>query len=311
MRSPRGSYRELGDDTGAIAAAMVTGQARLLERRRLRAGGAARRQFPAFLRRSRGARGRLRGAWSDRLAAPGNPFERRARARGDLARKNRRPSIARTLGRPLCDALRDIRDGLFHGESQRAWREPSCQKPIIGLAGAANVDGFDLAVAPTGEAAALRLPSGELALLGRKPQSFVGEQWLRADADARAPADAKSGVACDDLGCVGRAIDGRLVALVEDRSALIDDCGRAAIVITPRSAPEGCGAPIVIDRRKLAETGAVTLRLKGDRVEWNMVRSPDEDRPWSRAPMKRKTRAAWSDSAAQEREEDALSEASD
>jgi len=289
MRSPRGSYRELGDDTGAIAAAMVTGQARLLERRRLRAGGAARRQFPAFLRRSRGARGRLRGAWSDRLAAPGNPFERRARARGDLARKNRRPSIARTLGRPLCDALRDIRDGLFHGESQRAWREPSCQKPIIGLAGAANVDGFDLAVAPTGEAAALRLPSGELALLGRKPQSFVG----------------------DDLGCVGRAIDGRLVALVEDRSALIDDCGRAAIVITPRSAPEGCGAPIVIDRRKLAETGAVTLRLKGDRVEWNMVRSPDEDRPWSRAPMKRKTRAAWSDSAAQEREEDALSEASD
>lgn len=182
---------------------------------------------------------------------------------------------------------------------------------MIGLAGAANVVGFDLAVAPTGEAAALRLASGELALLGRKPQSFVGEQWLRADADARAPADAKGGVACDESGCVARAIDGRLVALVEDRSALVEDCGRAAIVITPRAAPEGCGAPIVIDRRKLAETGAVTLRFKGDRVEWNMARAPDEDRPWSRAPNKRKTPAQSfvKDDAARERDDAALSEA--
>jgi competence protein ComEC len=172
----------------------------------------------------------------------------------------------------------------------RSWLMRAMAIPfaLIGLSGAVNGEGFDLAVAPTGEAAAVRLPTGELALLGRKPQSFVGEQFLRADADARAPADAKSGSRCDELGCVARTIDGRFVALVQDRSALLEDCARAAIVITPLYAPQGCGAPVVIDRRKLEETGAVTLRFKGGRVEWSAARAPDEDRPWSRAPIKRR-----------------------
>jgi len=162
----------------------------------------------------------------------------------------------------------------------------------LGLFGAANGEGFDLAVAPGGDAAALRLPTGELALLGRGKLSFVGEQWLRADADSRAPADARGGVSCDDLGCAARAVDGRSVALVADRKALIEDCARAAIVIAPFYAPAGCGAPILLDRRKLTETGAVTLRFAGDTVEWRMARGPNEDRPWSRAPQRRTTPAA-------------------
>lgn len=174
----------------------------------------------------------------------------------------------------------------------RTWLFRSMALPfaMIGLLGAANGDGFDLAVAASGEAAALRLPSGELTLLGRRPQTFVGEQWLRADADARAAADARAGVACDRLGCVARAIDGRIVALAEDRAALFEDCARAAILITPRYAPDGCAAPIVIDRRLLAETGALTLRIVGDRVEWRMARGVDEDRPWSPAPARRDMR---------------------
>ena len=43
----------------------------------------------------------------------------------------------------------------------------------------------------------------------------------------------------------------------------------------------------MIDRRKLEETGAVTLRLTGARVEWTTARSRGEDRPWSRAPRQR------------------------
>jgi competence protein ComEC len=161
----------------------------------------------------------------------------------------------------------------------------------LGLFGAANGEGFDLAVAPGGDAAALRLPTGELALLGRGRLSFVGEQWLRADADSRAPADARGGVSCDDLGCVARAVDGRSVALVTDRKALIEDCARAAIVIAPFYAPAGCGASILLDRRKLAETGAVTLRFGPEAVEWRTARGPGEDRPWSRAPKQRATSA--------------------
>jgi competence protein ComEC len=176
----------------------------------------------------------------------------------------------------------------------RTWllRSTALVFALIGLLGAASGQSFDLAVAASGDAAALRLPSGELALLGRKPQVFVSEQWLRADADPRAPADAKSGVSCDELGCVGRAVDGRLIALVEDRAALIEDCARVAILITPFYAPQGCGAPLVIDRRKLAETGAVTARFGSERIEWNAARAPDEDRPWSRAPAKPRRRAA-------------------
>jgi competence protein ComEC len=163
---------------------------------------------------------------------------------------------------------------------------------LIGLFGASSGEGFDLAVAPTGEAAALRLGNGELTMLGRKPGAFVTEQWLRADADPRSPKDAANGVSCDTLGCVGRAFDGRMVALVYDKTALIEDCARAAILITPLYAPQGCAAPIVIDRRKLADTGAVTLRFKDKRDDWTMARGTDEDRPWSRAPSRRTRPAA-------------------
>jgi competence protein ComEC len=173
----------------------------------------------------------------------------------------------------------------------RSWLFRAAAIPFaaIGLYGAASGEGFDIAVAPGGDAAAVRLPSGELALLGRGRLSFIGEQWLRADADARAPADAKSGVSCDAMGCVARAVDGRAVVLVQDSQALIEDCGRAAILVTSFYAPNGCGAAIVLDRASLAETGAVTLRLLGERVERRMARGPDEDRPWSRAPARRRT----------------------
>ena len=173
----------------------------------------------------------------------------------------------------------------------RSWLLRAMAIPFaaIGLMGAASGEGFDIAVAPGGDAAAARLPSGELALLGGGRLSFVGEQWLRADADPRAPADAR-GAPCDAMGCVMRTVDGRAVALVSDRRALIEDCARAAIVIAPFDAPQGCGAPIVIDRRKLAETGAVTLRFDGDRIIWRMARGPNEDRPWSKAPIRRTPR---------------------
>lgn len=163
---------------------------------------------------------------------------------------------------------------------------------VIGLCGAVSGEGFDLAVSATGDSAAVRLPTGELTLLGRRPHSFVGEQWLRADGDERAPVDARGGVACDKSGCVAKFVDGRFVALVNDRQALIEDCARAAIVVTPLYAPDGCGAPIVIDRRKLAETGSIALRSAGERIEWRTARGVDEDRPWSRAPVRRRPRGS-------------------
>ncbi|MEF3366279.1 ComEC/Rec2 family competence protein [Methylocystis sp. 9N] len=180
-----------------------------------------------------------------------------------------------------------------------AFRATAIPLALIGLMGAMGGASFDLAVPATGEAAALRQPSGELALMGQRPGAFAAEQWLRADADARAAGDAKSGVSCDDLGCVGRAFDGRLVALVSARGAFLEDCARASVIVTPLYAPDGCAAAIVIDRRKLAETGAVTLRFKDGGAEWTTARGIDEDRPWSPAPRLR--RAPPKDVSEQER----------
>ncbi|MDJ0447164.1 ComEC/Rec2 family competence protein [Methylocystis sp. JR02] len=183
------------------------------------------------------------------------------------------------------------------------WRATAIPLALIGLMGATNAERFDIAIPATGEAAALRRPSGELALLGKKPGAFAAEQWLRADADTRAVDEAKA-ASCDDYGCIGKAADGRIVALATSRAALLEDCARAAIIVTPLRAPEGCEAPIVIDRRKLAETGAVSLRiLEGGAVAWTTARGVDEDRPWSPKPAQQIRRAvAQEDESAEEAE---------
>ena len=113
------------------------------------------------------------------------------------------------------------------------WRAFAIPLALIGFMGATGGAPFDLAVPATGESAALRLSSGQLAVLGQRPNAFAAEQWLRADGDARLASDAKGGVACDDLGCVAKSIDGSFVALVAERGAFFEDCARAAVVITP------------------------------------------------------------------------------
>jgi competence protein ComEC len=76
-------------------------------------------------------------------------------------------------------------------------------------------------------------------------------------------------------------------------AAFLEDCARAAIVITPLHAPQGCAAPLVIDRDTLARTGAVTLRLMKDGgVEWSTARAIDQDRPWSPRPRETGGRAS-------------------
>ncbi|HUO53832.1 MAG TPA: ComEC/Rec2 family competence protein [Rhodoblastus sp.] len=157
----------------------------------------------------------------------------------------------------------------------------------LGLAGAAQGPRFDLAVAPTGELAALRDASGRLAILGKRRSDFTAEQWLRADADLRTASDTDAAGRCDALGCVGVMINGEAAALVLDPSAFHEDCVRAQVVISPLYAPRSCAPKILIDRRKLAETGAVALSFGAKGVEWRSARAPGEDRPWSRAPRSR------------------------
>jgi len=156
----------------------------------------------------------------------------------------------------------------------------------LGFCGALAGPSFDIAVAAGGDAAALRGLDGRLAIIGSRPSLFAAEQWLRADADGRLPAQALQKTGCDKIGCVGHLHDGRAVALVFDRAAFAEDCTRADIVITPLFAPVGCAAGLIIDRDKLKQTGAMTLSFPEGGVQMRAARAIDEDRPWSQAPKR-------------------------
>ena len=175
----------------------------------------------------------------------------------------------------------------------------------LGVWGAASGASYDVAIAPTGDVVAARGEDGNLAAFGRRPSPFVVEQWLRADADGRAPADAilanaaprtvegvslaqKPGAAegprCDLLGCTALLGDGRVLSLVLDRRAFGEDCGRADIIASPLPAPSDCASELVLDGGRLRETGAVALRLDDGELRLRPARAADEDRPWSRPP---------------------------
>jgi competence protein ComEC len=176
----------------------------------------------------------------------------------------------------------------------RTWifRATAIPLALIGLVGALAGQPFDVAIAPTAEAVALRGPDGALSVIGSRPNLFATEQWLRADADDRAARDALRKAACDRIGCVGTLLNGDVLALVLDSSAFAEDCVRADIIVTPRFAPIGCAARLVIDRETLRETGALTLSFTETGVVQRSARAPGEDRPWSKAPKPRWGRSA-------------------
>ena len=159
----------------------------------------------------------------------------------------------------------------------------------IGLWGATHGPRFDIAIAPTGESAAVRGPDGKLVVIAARPSSFTSEQWLRADADGR-PAPNVHEPGCDSLGCVGRLADGRAIVIVQDGSALVEDCAKAAVLIARFSISTGCGAPLIVDRAMLETSGAIALRLENGELVRSDARAAGEDRPWSRAPRSQRLR---------------------
>lgn len=153
---------------------------------------------------------------------------------------------------------------------------------LAGLALAANPQRQDLYVDREGRGAAARGADGRLVALGR-PSSFVLEQWLRADGDGRRAAEASAAASCDRLGCTVADAEGRAVALVRDARAFPEDCSRADVIVTNRTAPPRCGASLVIDRAFLARHGAVAVRLTPDGPIVTGSRDVERSsRPWRR-----------------------------
>ena len=162
-----------------------------------------------------------------------------------------------------------------------------CGAALIALASivALRAPQPEVFIAADGLSLAVRQPDGRLSIhkIGTGT-NFTVREWLAADADARNAADQTlpSGFTCDALGCIAKLPDGKSVALVLRPDAFAEDCGRAALVVTPRDAPPRCDATIV-DRNRLRAGGALALRRDAERWEISAARPPGQDRPWARS----------------------------
>jgi competence protein ComEC len=118
----------------------------------------------------------------------------------------------------------------------------------------------DIMIAGDGQAAAIRGKDGKLVILHNSRDTFAIKEWLMADGDGRDPKDASlhDGV----------------------REAFAEDCARAAVVVSARSAPGDCAATL-IDRNAWRANGAVALRWTGDHFALNAARPPGYERPWA------------------------------
>jgi competence protein ComEC len=143
----------------------------------------------------------------------------------------------------------------------------------------------DVLVADGGQVFAVRAADGRLAILKSGNDGFAIREWLAADADARVEKDKglRDGFACDEAGCIARLKDGALVSVVLTAEAFEEDCARAVLVLSQRTAPPWCKAQ-VIDRNVWKRNGALALRRTKDGFEMVAARPPNYDRPWARAP---------------------------
>ncbi len=170
------------------------------------------------------------------------------------------------------------------------WRRPWRVLGLCGFAvGAALMfsgQGPDVIVDGQAKLFAVRQADGELVLSSRRRARFAGEMWLRRDGQAVShdwPSHGESEdgrLRCDGLGCIYRA-EGRVVALVNDPRALVEDCGLASVVISLVPVRGNCGsAEVVIDRFSIWREGAHAVWLDEDEVRVESVAAKRGTRPW-------------------------------
>jgi competence protein ComEC len=155
---------------------------------------------------------------------------------------------------------------------------------LLGTLWAARTPLPDVYVADRGDMVAVRDATGKLVIMRLKnSDAFSVKEWLAADADERTPKDKSlsDGVACDEIGCIAKLADGTVVALPFAAESIAEDCRRAALVVSQRTAPPGCAAP-AIDRTVWPRTGASVLYRRGKGWETVVVHPAGYDRPWSR-----------------------------
>ena len=158
---------------------------------------------------------------------------------------------------------------------------------LLAAVWAARVPQPDILISADGRNVGVRGQDGRLHLMHAAKgtrDAFLLREWLAADADPRMATDASltAGVSCDDHGCVMQSVGGAFIAQALKAEALVDDCERAALIVTTRPAPAGCAAS-VIDAGRLRRQGAMALRRSREGFVVEAVKPGGIDRPWSPA----------------------------
>lgn len=165
-----------------------------------------------------------------------------------------------------------------------------------------------LLIADTGGLVGVMTPAGR-ALSKPRGDGFVAEKWLEADGDSATQADAAARwTGVQDGGgtpAAGAALPGGVTPAARDAAAGVPRftlagqgyahvtgrateghlpvlCAEGRIVITDqriRAAPAGCE---VRDARALAESGALSARLRGDRLIWRSAVAVSGLRRWTK-----------------------------
>jgi len=154
----------------------------------------------------------------------------------------------------------------------------------LSIVWALSVPQPDILIAGDGHNVGVRGKDGRLHVMRSSKDAFLLKEWLAADADARLPGDQtlSDGVSCDESGCVTPLPNGAFATLALRPEALADDCEHAAVIVTAKQAPAGCGAR-VIDRNELQNRGAMALRRTSGGFVIDAIRPKGVDRPWSPA----------------------------
>jgi competence protein ComEC len=141
----------------------------------------------------------------------------------------------------------------------------------------------DVLISANADAVAVRGTDGHFSAVRNGSDVLAVREWLNADADARAPTDArlKEGFSCDAAACIARLPDGSVVSVARTAHGLVEDCDQASVVVTPRDAPPQCRA-FVIDRRKVGTGGALALHRVGNGWSVQPAVPYGSERPWAR-----------------------------
>jgi competence protein ComEC len=140
----------------------------------------------------------------------------------------------------------------------------------------------DILISDTTQALAMRFDDG-MRLVDGKPGSFAVGVWEETYGGTIGARTGDDLVGCDSIGCIATSPAGFTLSLVEDPAGFYEDCSDADVVVTHRTAPKACHAPLVIDAAALRIGGVQWLRWTGTAFE---VRPAivDPDRAWRVSP---------------------------